>query len=179
MAKEIKAFKTAYGERERYTVPTGDGMEDVWEYQVNHFGRKILVKVGQRNLYDEIQASLEETKIENILARAASGENVFRPEGIYADVTTMPSNLIEARQAIQNLENTWQSIPNEIKRKYNNSLEDFIAASGSKEWSRDMGLLPTEAKELNSGADTTPVAQPFGEVETKPVTAGGGATENE
>lgn len=179
MVKEKKPFKTPYGERERYTLPTGNGMEDIWEYQVNNFGRKVLVKTGEHNLYEEIQASLEETKIENVLARAAAGENVFRPEGIYADVTQMPSNLIEARQAIQNLENTWNSVPNEIKRKYNNSLEDFIAASGTEEWSRDMGLLPTETKELNYGADKTPVAQPFGEVSTKPVTAGGGEATNE
>lgn len=177
-------FKTPYGEHERVHVTSGTGMKDVWEYQIDNFGRKVLVKTGEENLYEQIQASLEETKIENVLARAVAGENVFRPDGIYADLTDMPSNLIEARQAIQKLENTWATLSQETRNKYNNSVEDFIAASGTESWLKDMGLIKDEPlKEMNEGAAAPATAGTLGQVKTTAekveTTTKGGATKNE
>ena len=164
MAESKRLFKTAYTGHTKEIIPSGDGIETIWEYRVDDYGRKVLTKVGKKDLYQEIQASLEETKIENVLARAMAGENVFRPEGIYADLTEMPNNLIEARQAIQNLENTWNKLPTEIKNKYNNSIEDYINASGSESWLKDMGLLPVETKEMNEGEKAPAQAAPLGQV---------------
>lgn len=66
---------------------------------------------------------------------------MLRPDGIYADLTSMPSNLLEARQAMQQLENTWNGLDNEIKKKYNYDLDQFIGQSGTDSWLRNMGLL--------------------------------------
>lgn len=141
MEKAIK-FRTAYSGQVVSNAPTGRPMQDVYEYKIDKYGRKKLEKTGETNLYAKIQESLEETKIENILKRAAIGDmSNFRPDGIYADLTEMPSNLIEARQAMQNLENVWKDLDNEIKRKYHFDVEEFIGASGSDGWLRDMGLL--------------------------------------
>lgn len=151
-------FKTPYGERQRNHCASGSPIANEYGYEIDSYGRKILVKTGETNVYEKIQASLEETKIENILARAMAGDNsVFRPEGIYTDTTQIPSNLIESMQAIQNLENTWEGLPREIKQKYNFDVGQFIGQSGSESWLRDMGLLP-------SGAETTPVETPKAEV---------------
>lgn len=160
MSKERTLFKTPYGDRERVTTEPGCKIQNVYGYEIDNYGRKILVKTGEENLYEMIQMSLEETKIENILKRAAAGENVFRPEGIYADITTMPSNLIEARQSIQKLENTWAKLPSEIKNKYNNSVEEFISRSGSEEWLTDMGLLKNQAKEVKEAITTDKAPAP-------------------
>lgn len=135
-------FKTAYGEREHYYVPSGDGMEEIWGYEINKYGQKVITKQGEYSLYDKIQESLEETKIENILQRVAAGDNsVMRPEGIYADVTEVPKNLIEARKEMQKLENLWNGLDNELKKKYDYDLEKFIGAAGNNEWLEDMGLI--------------------------------------
>lgn len=135
-------FKTPYGERERHHAPTGSPMMDEYGYEIDKFGRKILIKTGESNLYEKIQASLEETKIENIIARVTTGDtSMLRPDGIYTDLSEIPNNLIEARQAMQNLENIWNGLDNEIKRKYNFNVDEFIGASGSDSWLRDMGLL--------------------------------------
>lgn len=143
MSQQIKErFRTPYGERSRSHIPAGTFTEKTYGYKVDSYGRKILSCTGERDSYQEIQASLEETKIENILARALAGDNsVFRPDGIYADVADMPKNLIEARESIVKLENLWQSVPTEIKNKYNNNVEEFIGASGSEQWLKDMGLI--------------------------------------
>lgn len=143
-----KIFRTAYSGQIRKTAPTGTRMENIYGYEIDKFGRKILVKTGETDQYAKIQESLEETKIENILKRAAIGDmSVFRPEGIYADLSEVPTNLIEARKQMQNLENLWGGLPNEIKEKYHFNLDEFIGASGSDSWLRDMGLLKEETKE--------------------------------
>lgn len=136
------SFKTPYGEHEKVSAPSGSRIENIYSYVIDSFGRKILKKTGETDIYAKIQESLEETKIENILKRATLGDtSMLRPDGIYADVADMPSNLLEARQAMQKLENTWNSLDNEIKKKYNYNLDEFIGKAGQENWLRDMGLL--------------------------------------
>lgn len=160
-------YKLPFGTHERKHIPTGNGLENTYEYQRNAYGRKVLVKSGERNQYQEIQEQLEETKIENILARAAAGDNtVFRPNGIYADTSIMPHNMIEAMQRITDLENMWSSVPTDIKRKYNFSVEDFVAKSGSKEWLEDMGFKGINLSEAETKAETPDKVSTLGQVET-------------
>ena len=147
-------FKTAYGEREHHYIPTGNGTEEIWEYEINKYGQKVLVKTGEYSLYNQIQESLEETKIENILKRVAAGDDsVMRPDGIYGDITEAPKNLIEARQQMQKLENLWNGLDNEIKKKYDFDVEKFIGSSGSESWLKDMGLLPVTENESPAAAE--------------------------
>lgn len=142
MATKTLPFRTAYSGQVRHKTEPGRRMQNEYGYVIDKFGRKVLVKTGETDQYETIQEALEDTKIENILQRASIGDmSVFRPDGIYEDLTQLPTNLIEARRAMQNLENLWQEVPQEVKNKYNNNLEEFIGASGSDGWLRDMGLI--------------------------------------
>ena len=154
-------FKTPYGERTRYHIPTGNGIENEYGYEIDKFGRKILVKTGESNLYEKIQESAEICKIENILKSASIGDmSNFRPDGIYMDTTEIPNNMIEVQKQIQNMENTWNALPNEIKEKYNYDKGEFIGASGSERWLKDLGLIeeptlePTPEPTLEKGEPT-------------------------
>lgn len=145
MAKEI--FRTAYTGRERNTTETGRPMADLYEHQIDNKGVKLLVKVGETNLYEKIQSHIEETNISNIIARVTQGDtSMLRANGVYADLTALPKNMLEARQAMQMMENVWKSLDNEIKKKYNFSVDEFIAASNTKEWLVDMGYIKEDAK---------------------------------
>lgn len=160
-------FLTAYGERKDCKIPCGSKEEPIWEYKINAKGQKVLEQVGTENIYEKIQSFAEESKLENVLAKCIQGDtSVLRPDGIYGDITNLPKNLIEARQAIQNLENTWAKIPQEIKNKYNNDVELFIGKSGTKEWQEDMGLIPVKLKEnpIEKVAETPTISE-HGEVE--------------
>ncbi len=172
-------FKTPYGDRERYFVESGTGIEKEYGYTIDRFGRKILECKGEKNLYEEIQMALEETKIENILARAMAGDTSgLNANGTYMDTTQIPNNLIEARQAIQNLENVWLGLSQELKNKYHNSVEEFVGASGSDGWLRDMGLL-TDAPmtEINESKKESDVVGALGQVGKEKEMVGG--TDNE
>lgn len=145
-------FKTPYGDHERHYTETGRETADIFKHEITKNGLKELVKTGETNVYEKIQESLEETKIENIIARVVNGDtSMLRANGQFIDCTDIPNNLIEARQAMQRLENAWQQLPKEIKANYNWNIEEYIAKAGTEGWMIDMGLIkvPTEVAKEN------------------------------
>ena len=142
------AFRTAYSGQVKYATPAGSEIEDIYEYEIDNKGRKKLVKTGEKNIYEEIQASLESTKIENVLARVAVGDYTdFRPDGIYADISEIPNNLIQARQEMQKVENLWNHLEPEVRAKYNFDVNQFMAEAGTEAWLIDAGLLNINVSE--------------------------------
>lgn len=141
-------FKTAYAERPQYITPSGEMEIPIYEHRINKYGEKRLEQTGTKNIYNEIQTYLEESKIENAINRVIAGDvNALRPDGNYIDCTTMPKNLMEAQSMIQEMNNMWAKLPLDLRSKYNHSVEEFIAAAGKKEWLEDMGIT-TEQVEM-------------------------------
>lgn len=93
----IPKFLTAYDRTAQVITPTPSGEEEepVYSYvKRNNSEVKVLEKTGTTNVWEKIQEQLEDTKIENILKRAAAGDNtMFRPDGIYEDCTQYPDNI--------------------------------------------------------------------------------------
>ena len=92
-------------------------------------GAKILKIVGRENIYEKIQECLEPTKIENIIRRFEEGDRnaLGHPDGIYADISDIPTNIIEAQKRIQDVRAKFASLPAEIKEKFGNDPTVFMA----------------------------------------------------
>lgn len=134
--------------RERTFAPTGDGTEPKMEMKIDDFGHKELVQVGTTNLYDKIQLSADDCNIENILARAGQGDlTAFTGSKIYADVTDAPKNLADAQRKIQAIQNEFNSLPIEVRAKYNHSVSEYVAAYGTEEWAKNVGLIEETKKQ--------------------------------
>lgn len=157
MAATKIPYRTKYNHGdERYYLPTGDGYQDEYGYEINEKGQKQLVWTGRKNLYKEIQSYADDCNIENILKRAANGDlSDFRPDGIYADVTKVPTNMIEAQKEMMKLEHFWNNMSKKIKAKYNNSLETFISKAGEESWLIDTGLIQPKDPEPEINIQTT------------------------
>lgn len=165
MTREQTLFKTAYGEREAVAIPSGRPMKNEYGYEINKKGQKVLVKTGETDLQAQINSELEDCKIENIMAQAAQGDMThFRPDGIYADVTQVPNNLVESMQMINRLEQMWETMPTELQEKYNYDVGEFVAASGSDKWLEEMGIIGVETQNPNDTVKEAPTAAPMGEV---------------
>lgn len=153
-------YRSRYSEHRRYNCSSGNNMKPIYEYQVTKTGETKLIQTGETNLYNEIQEHADSVKIENILKRLSMGDTSdFRKDGLYADMTKMPKNMVEAMQTMQHMENTWNNLPLEIKRKYNGDVQQFIGASGSEAWLIDMGLLNPGKEETIKATDTIPNTQ--------------------
>lgn len=163
-------FRSSFSGSKRFYNKSGTGIVNEYGYDVDNTGRKILVKTGEKNLFEEIQSHSEECKIDNILKRAQLGDmSGFRTEtAAYADITETPKSMVEAKAQMAKVENLWNKLPAETKKKYNWSVEEFIANAGNEAWLENMGLKQKtmEAAPVLKAAETT-VETPEVNKETK------------
>ena len=133
------------------TVPaeTGTEFDKTYTMILDKNGHKHLKCTGETNRYKKIQSHLEECLVENILAKATMDPSVLnKRNGLYFDSTSMPKTLAEAQNAILALNQEFEKLPAEIKQKFNNSPEQYVAAYGSKEWGDKMGLIKETVEEI-------------------------------
>lgn len=131
-------------------APVGSKEAITYQTQIDENGHKVTVPVGKTNIYDKIQSSLEETKIENIIKRFTEGDiNAFRDsEPIYADITEAPRNLMEAQNMIIRITDEFNALPVEVRAKFDHSAEKYVALYGGEDWARAVGY---ETQKANTG----------------------------
>lgn len=138
-------FSTIFERAETIPAPTGTAFDNVYTMKVDKEGRKFLEKTGETNRYELIQAQAEETDIANILAKAVYDPTVLEQRAAqYFDATDMPKTLAEAQTKILEVQQEFYKLPVEQRNKFNNSIEKYVAAYGTKEWAEAMDLVPKE-----------------------------------
>lgn len=142
----MSKFRSAYSGQERRKSLTGNGREPEYEYKVTDEGRE-LVKTGEKDVYALIQSHLDETKIENIIKRATYdpgilGNQNWQTGEVMTDISDAPTNYHEWYGRIKDAEAEFDKLPIEIKNKWDNDVEKYIMAYGTKEWADKMGVLP-------------------------------------
>lgn len=92
-------------------------------------GKKELKETGKTDIYERIQESKESTMIYNILEKFLDGDNeiINKQVSRYGDFTELPTNLAEAQQLIIDAENTFKSLPLDIRKEFNHSPTEFMA----------------------------------------------------
>ncbi len=145
-------------------TPTGDKEATTYQTTIDENGHKITEAVGKTNIYNRIQSSLEETKIENIIKRFTEGDmSAFRTGNpIYADITGAPKSLMEAQNMIIKITDEFNSLPVEVRAKFDHSPEKYVAIYGNQEWAAAVGY---EIKK------TEPAAGPAVEAKSEELTA--------
>lgn len=148
-------------------APSGKKEEATFEMHIDQNGHKSIKKSGKTNIYEKIQASYEETKIENIITRALGGDSsgLLAHEGQYLDITNAPQTLAEAQQSIQAIKNLFDKLPLEIRAKYDMSVEKYIADFGSEKWQEIMGI---ETEQTNIKPEIQPETSKKPEINVQP-----------
>lgn len=92
-------------------------------------GAEYLKESGRENLYERIQESLEATKIENIIRRFEEGDPnaLGHANGLYTDISDMPTNIIDAHKKIQKVQTEFGRLPADIKELFGNNPTQFMA----------------------------------------------------
>lgn len=144
-------------------APAGSKEATTYQTRIDENGHKITEAVGKTNIYDRIQSSLEETKIENIIKRFTEGDmSAFRTsEPIYADMREAPKSLMEAQNMIIRITDEFNSLPVEVRAKFDHSPEKYVALYGGEAWAKAIGY---EIKK----ADTVEIPS-AGEASTEPI----------
>lgn len=135
-----------HNEKERKETEAGRKTRLTFRWKYDDKGNKSLVQDEEIDRDAEIQSYLEETKIENIINRAAFDPSIVQKLGAQLndaepqDFTSMPSTLAEAQNIMIQAEQTWDKMPREIKQKFDNDVNKFIAGFGTADWMEALGL---------------------------------------
>ena len=119
----------------RIDTPTGSKKEAVYELKVDNKGIERLEKTNQfTNVYERTQACLEETKIENIIRRHMQGDetalnlNSLKEKAKVYDLTNYPKTLMEMQNILIEAEQTFDKLPIEVKKEFNQNYREYIVA---------------------------------------------------
>lgn len=148
MAATKCPFKKPYEQRNRIESEAGTKMRNTYGFELSKRGKKELVITGEVNDWEEIQSYRDEVDISVILSKVATGELKPHVDGIYADVSNIPNNIHEAREAMIKIENMWNKLPMDVKAKYDNDIELYIERAGSDAWLIDSGFINKTADEV-------------------------------
>lgn len=146
------AFRSVSNFRENTTAkPTeaGESVRRTYLWERNEKGEKILKLDQIIDQQAEIDSYLEETKIENIIRRASVDPNIatrIAPDlgGGIQDFTETPHTLAELQNIMIRAEQIWTEVPKEIKLKFDNDVDKFIASFGTVEWAKNLGIYQEE-----------------------------------
>lgn len=129
------------------------GSDTVIEYSpiVKEDGTIELMESGKTNIQEYINSFEEECNLQNIIARYTNGDltalNKF--SGTYGDFTEFPKTYAEVLQLQIDSRNLFNSLPIEIKEKFDNDENKFFVQSGSKEWFEILKPLMDIKEEVN------------------------------
>lgn len=152
------AYRSVSNFRETATAkPTeaGETVRRTYLWELNEKGEKVLTLDQVIDQQAEIDSYLEETKLENIIRRASIDPDIaarLMPDtgGGLQDATEMPENLMELQNIMLRAEQIWDEIPKEIKLKFDNDVDKFVASFGTIDWAKNLGIyqeeLPKEPK---------------------------------
>lgn len=135
-------FRTAFERGETTYSELGSPTAPIYEYRIDKkTGKRSTVKVGETNIYEKIQASLESSKLENIIARCTNGDLSILADssGSYIDITEIPMNMIDLQNIILKTKAEFDKLPADIKAKFDNSAEKYVSEYGSETWAKNLG----------------------------------------
>lgn len=157
------AYRSVSNFRETATAKPTEAGETVrrtylWEY--NEKGEKILTLDQIIDQQAEIDSYLEETKLENIIRRASIDPDIAArlvPDmgGGIQDTTEMPENLMELQNIMLRAEQVWDEIPKEIKLKFDNDVDKFVASFGTVDWAKNLGIYQEKQPEETKQEEAT------------------------
>lgn len=109
-------------------------------------GEILLSESGKESISQKINADKEFTDIAYIRQRLAMGDtSVLRSDVSYGDYRNLPKDMRGALDLLINAERTFDTLPVDVKEKFNNSYLNWLQTSGSEDWSKKM--FPDEFKE--------------------------------
>lgn len=152
------AYRSVSNWRETATAkPTeaGETVRRTYLWERNEEGEKVLKLDQVIDQQAEIDSYLEETKIENIIRRASIDPDIAKriaPDlgGGIQDFTEAPHTLAELQNIMIRANQIWDEVPRDIKLKFDNDVDKFIASFGSIEWAENLGII----------TENTPKAEP-------------------
>lgn len=143
---------------EEWPTEAGESVRRTYLWERNEKGEKVLKLDQVIDQQAEIDSYLEETKIENIIRRASIDPNIanrIAPDigGGIQDFTETPKTLAELQNIMIRAEQIWEEVPKEIKIKFDNDVDKFVASFGTIEWAKNLGIYKEKQTETETNKE--------------------------
>lgn len=145
--KNKEVFRTPVSERKKIKTPAGSRIEPEWAMRLDETGKEEFYIKNYTNTWEKIQSYKEECLIENILAACLDTGDMSlleKAQGTFMDMTSFPATIYDAHKQIKEAEKTFEQLPIEIRKKYNNNFNEFMADFGSENWMKNLQIKEKE-----------------------------------
>ena len=132
---------------------SGDLMKPVLSGKLMPDGTIKLTEVDQIDIKAEINSHAATCDMAYILSRLKSGDSsvLSVQSGVYGDFTVFPRTYAEMLQLVQSGEDTFNSLPLDVRASFDNNIQKWFASIGSDEW-RDKMKIPKPVPTVEPGA---------------------------
>lgn len=129
--------------KEIYTNP-GSPIHVLYGPKVLKDGTIELVEIGKENTDDYIQSFEEVTDMSFILAKLESGDLsvINKRQPFYGDFTEVPKTFAEVLQLRIDAQNMFDRLSADVKEKFDNDVNKFLATAGTEEWRKKVFPKP-------------------------------------
>lgn len=137
---------TLFSKVKRVFNKSGNGKNvPTYSFVYDDDGRKVLRHTGDTNLYERIQSHRDECLIENIVKKSVINPDILNQvEGQYYDATEMPNTLLDAQRIVLQKTNEFNSLPADIRKKFDFSVDKYIVEFGTQEFLDKLGYKKIE-----------------------------------
>lgn len=128
--------------RARYFAGAGSRDKTVYKPVIDDNGVLHLREDGKYNLYEEIQSYRDSVDLHLILERYANGDvtALSRAQGTYGDFTGFPTTYAGVLNLINDGRMYFDSLPLDVRNKFNNSFEQFFASMDRSDFWQLIGV---------------------------------------
>lgn len=134
---------TQFREHQRFFSGVGSGIKILYCGEYDKSGAFHIVEKGKDNLYAYIQSFKDSCDIYAILKRFENGDvtALNQAQGMYGDFSQMPKSYAEMLNAIYNAETWFKGLSKDVRAKFDNDPQKFIASMDSPDFLRMVGLV--------------------------------------
>ena len=120
----------------------GSPIRVLYKPVVDKKGNIELEECGKENTQEIIQSYAESCDIQLILQNAMMGDvsGLQKVQGVYGDFTQMPKTYAELLQLQIDAQNAFNSLPTDVKKRFDNDVNKFLMSAGEKDWMEKLGI---------------------------------------
>lgn len=121
----------------------GERLIEQFKLSYDDAGNKELIPCGFLDVYEEIQSHADSVDIHKIVERCTmTGDTseLYKTEGFYGDLAMFPTTRAEALQMLAEAQNIWDKLPVEVKKRFDNNVDNFFSTAFSDEWTKKLEI---------------------------------------
>ena len=135
-----RKFRIKYDNHKRVHCEPGSPIRIVYGSELDKNHNIVVKEKGTDNLYAYINSFADSVDINVLLARFTNGDQqaLMQRAASYIDISSLPTNMNDFVQFSRSATSFFDTLPIEVKQKFDNNVLTFISMVGTKEWNEIM-----------------------------------------